>query len=125
QIEVADVGPIIARPRQADLGIEIGAVEINLTAMRMNDAANGTNGCLEYPAGGWVGDHGGGEPVTELGGLLPQVREVHVAVPVAFDRDDLHSRHVRRSRIGPVRRSGNETDRALRFPTRPMKGADR
>ena len=37
QIDVADVGAIIAWAAQANLRIEVGAVEINLPAVRMHD----------------------------------------------------------------------------------------
>ena len=40
QVEMADIGAVIAGPRQPDLRVEIGAVQIDLPAMGMNDVAD-------------------------------------------------------------------------------------
>ncbi len=40
QIHVADIGAELRRPHQSDLGIQIGAVEIDLAAVIMNDVAD-------------------------------------------------------------------------------------
>ena len=48
-------------------------------------------------------------------GLRLEVGEVDVAVLVAGDDDDLHAGHLRRRRIGAVRRRGNEAHVAMRL----------
>ena len=41
QIEMADVGAVVAGPAEPDLRVQIGAVEINLSAVGVHDLANG------------------------------------------------------------------------------------
>ena len=66
QIEMADIGAVIAGPRQPDLRIHVGAVEIDLSAMAMHDVADLANVLLEHAMGGGIGDHDGGEIVRML-----------------------------------------------------------
>ncbi len=40
QIEMADIGTVVARPRKSDLRIHVGAVHVNLSAMVMHDVAD-------------------------------------------------------------------------------------
>ena len=61
QIEMADIGAVIAGPRQPDLRIHVGAVEIDLPAMAMHDVADLADVLLEHAVGGGIGDHDGGE----------------------------------------------------------------
>ena len=51
QIEVTDVGAEGARAAQADLGIEVGPIQIHLAAMVVNQAADLTDAGLEHPMG--------------------------------------------------------------------------
>ena len=60
QVEMADIGakaPWLAHPY---LGIEVGAVEIHLTAMAMDQGTDVANALLKHPMGGGVGNHQGG-----------------------------------------------------------------
>src|SRR4051795_3388497 len=61
QVEMADIGAVIAGPRQAHLRIEVGAVEIDLSAMAMHDLADVADVLLEHAMGGGIGDHDGCE----------------------------------------------------------------
>src|ERR1700716_978694 len=61
QIEMADIGAIIAGPRQPDLRIHVGAVEIDLSAMLMHDVTDFTDVLLEHAMGRGIGDHDRGE----------------------------------------------------------------
>ena len=51
QIEMTDISPEGSWPAEADLGIEIGAIQIHLSAMVMNQAADLTDSGLEDPMG--------------------------------------------------------------------------
>jgi len=99
-----DIGAICPRLSQADLRVEVGAVEIDLSAMGMNDAANLANRGFENPMRGGISDHDCGEMAGILLRLLPQIGEVDVAVTVAIDDNDVHSGHLRGCRIGAVGR---------------------
>ena len=58
---MADVGAIVAGPRQPDLRVQVGAIEIDLPAMAVNDVADFANMLLEHAVGRGIGDHDGGE----------------------------------------------------------------
>src|SRR5690242_5316273 len=47
QVKMADVRSYISGPAQPDLGIEVGAVHVHLTAVGVNDFANFPNGFLK------------------------------------------------------------------------------
>ena len=48
QIEMAHVGAVITRPRQADLRIEIGPIQINLPTAAMHEVADGADLRLKH-----------------------------------------------------------------------------
>src|SRR5499433_1323437 len=104
EIEMPDIGAICARLRKADLRVEVGAVEIDLSAVGMNDAANLANRGFENAMRGGISDHHRGEMAGILLRLLAQIGEVEIAVAVAIADDDVHSSHLRGGRIGAVGR---------------------
>ena len=124
QIEVTDVGAEIAGPRQADKRVEIGAVEIDLAAVRVRDLAQFDDAFLEHAVRRWVGDHARGKPSGVRFGLGTEVRNVDVAARVGADDDDSHAAHLRRRRIGAVRRRRNETHVAVYVAAAAVIGAD-
>src|SRR3954469_23154764 len=69
QIEMADIGAVIAGPRQANLRIHVGAVEIDLAAMAMTNVADLADMFLEHAVRRGIGDHDGGEVLRMLPGL--------------------------------------------------------
>src|SRR3954468_18402239 len=87
QIEMADIGAVIAGPRQADLRIHVGAVEIDLAAMAMDDTADVTNVLLEHAVRRGIGDHDGRKLLRMPFGLGLEVTHVDVAARVAGDHD--------------------------------------
>src|SRR6266446_10417062 len=93
EIEMPDIGAIYARLCQADLCVEVGAVEIDLSAVGMNATANLANRGFENAMRGWISDHDCGEVAGILLCLLAQIGEVDIAVTVAIDDNDVHSRH--------------------------------
>ena len=103
QIHVADVSADVARRGEADLRVEIGAVHINLTAMRMNDRADVLDRFLEDAVRGRVGDHQAGEVGRILLGLGLEVGDIDVAAFIAIDDDDFQAAHLRGGRVGAVR----------------------
>src|SRR6202051_4493084 len=70
QVEVADVGAELARVDEADLGVEVGSVEVDLATGGVDDLADLADLLFEDAVGGGVGDHDAGEDVGVLGGLL-------------------------------------------------------
>src|SRR5262249_42618571 len=82
KVEMADVSAIPSRLRQPDLRVEIGAVEIDLSAMGVNDAANFANCRFEHAVRGRISDHNRGETSRILLGLLSQISEVGISLTV-------------------------------------------
>ena len=125
QVEMADIGAVIAGPRQPDLRVHVGAVEIDLSAMAMHDVADLADVLLEHPVGGGIGDHHGGEIFRMLRRLGAQIIDVDVAARIARHHHDLHAGHAGRSRIGAVRGRRNQADLAVRLAARGVIAADR
>ncbi|MNH90807.1 hypothetical protein D3C73_433520 [compost metagenome] len=69
QVEVRDVSTDKTRRRQPDLRVHVGAVQIDLTAILVNDVAHLLDGLLVHPVGGGVGHHQAGELVPHLRSL--------------------------------------------------------
>ena len=95
QVEMADIGAVIAGPRQANLRIQIGAVEIDLPAMAVHDVADLADMFLEYAMSRRIGDHHRGEVLRMRFGLGAEVIDVDIAARVAADHHDLHPGHLR------------------------------
>ena len=68
---------------QADLGVHVGAVHVDLPAVAVDDLADLLHVFLEHAMRGGVGDHQGGEIVLVLLGLGFQVCDFDVAVRIA------------------------------------------
>ena len=115
QIEMADIGAVVAGPRQPDLRIQVGAVEIDLPAMGVHDVADLADVLLEHAMRGGIGDHQGGEVLRVLFRLGAQIGDVDIAPAVAGDHHDLHAGHLGGGRIGAVRGGGDQADVAVRL----------
>ncbi|KNE86950.1 hypothetical protein PSTG_19681, partial [Puccinia striiformis f. sp. tritici PST-78] len=79
QVEVADVGAEPARSSQADQGVQIGAVDVDLAAGVVHRSADLAHLGLVDAVRGGVGQHDRGEPLGVLVHLRAQVVEVDVA----------------------------------------------
>ena len=51
QVEMANISADVTGPTQADLRVHVGAVHVNLTAMRVHQVANFANGGFEDAVG--------------------------------------------------------------------------
>ncbi|MNH04525.1 hypothetical protein D3C79_638220 [compost metagenome] len=113
QVHVRYIGADVRRPRQPDLGIEVGAVHVHLAAVLMHHVADLADALFVHAVGRRVGDHQARQPIPGSLGLGLQVSEVDVALLVALDDDHLHAGHLRRGRVGAVGRRWNEAQCAL------------
>ncbi len=125
QVEMADIGAVIAGPRQADLRIHVGAVEIDLAAMAMHDVADLADVLLEHAVRRGIGDHHGGEIVGMLDRFRPKVIHIDVAPDIAGDHYDLHADHRGGRRIGAMRGRGDQAHFSMRLAARGVIAADR
>ena len=122
---MTDVGTELARLRQSDERVEVGAVDVHLTSGAVDHRAHLADSLLEHAVRRGVRGHDRADPVAELIDLRLQVVEVDVAVGIGGDDDDVHARHHRARRVRAVRTRRNEADRALLLTDRAVVGADR
>ncbi|ENO95722.1 putative metal-dependent RNase [Thauera phenylacetica B4P] len=125
QVQVRDVAAELARAAQADHGVEVGAVDVHLAAVGVHDVGDLAHRGLEHAVGRGVGDHDRGELVGVLRRLGLEVGDVDVAVGVAGDHHHAHAGHVRRGRVGAVRRARDQAHVAVTFAAAGVPGADR
>ncbi len=104
QVQVRDVRADVRRSRQADLGVEVGAVHVDLAAVAVDHFADLAYPLFVHAVGRRIGDHQAGQPVARLGRLEAQVVEVDVAAGIALDDHHPHAGHDRRGRVGAVGR---------------------
>src|SRR5215472_4351714 len=90
QIEVADVRTVVAGSRQTDLRVEIGPVEIDLTAALMHDIADLADLHLEDAVGGRIRDHDRRELVGVRLCLRAQIGKIDVSLRIAIHYNDTH-----------------------------------
>ena len=88
QVQVADIRPDDAGVGEADLGIHVGAVHVDLAAVGVDDGADFLDGFLKDAVRGGIGDHDAGEFFFRARRLFAEIGEVDVALVVAGDGDD-------------------------------------
>src|SRR4051812_42030425 len=83
QVEVADVGADGGGTGQADLGIHVGAVHVDLAAVLVNELTDFPDVFFEDAVGAGVGNHEAGEILFMLARFALEVIEVDVSAVVA------------------------------------------
>src|SRR6202030_49676 len=124
KIHVAHIGADVARTRETYERVEIGAVEIDLAAVRMCDRTNLADGLLENAVRRGIGDHRRSQSRCTRFGLGAEVREVYIAFRVRRHDDDVHSAHGGGSGIGAVSGRWIETYVAMLLPATSVIRAD-
>ena len=124
QVEVADVGADARRGGEPDLGVEVGAVQVHLPALFVDDAANLLDGVLEDAVRRRIGDHQRAQPAPVPRRLGPQVRQIDVAVAVAGHDHRLQAGHDRAGRIGAVGGGRNQHHVALALAAGALERPD-
>ena len=117
QIEVGHVGAVFAGPRQAHLGVQIRAVQIYLTAKLVDNGADFADFLFKHAVGGRIGHHQSRKVRCVLFGFHFEIGDIDIAPLVAGNHHNFHTGHMRRRRIGAVRRGGNQTHLAMAFTT--------
>ena len=102
QVQVGHIAAELARCAQADHGVHVGAVDVHLAAVVVDDPADFADTFLEHTVGGRVGDHQRGEVLAVLDGLGAQVFDVDVAACIASGDHHAHAGHVGGGRVGAV-----------------------
>ena len=76
---MADIGADVAGPGKADHGVHVGAIEIDLTAMRMDDVADFADIFLKHAVRRWIGDHAAREVFPILLCFCTEIIHVDIA----------------------------------------------
>jgi hypothetical protein len=108
KIEMADIGSVITRPADTYLGIHVGAIQINLASMVMNQLANLFHLFLKNPVGGRVGDHEGCQLIGMFSHSGFEILKIDISLIVAAYADDLHAGHDGAGRVGSMSRLGDQ-----------------
>ena len=124
QVHVQHVRADFGRLHDADLGIEVGAVHVNLSAVFMNNAADVADAFFVHAVGGRVSNHDGGQSVAVLLGFGFQIVDVDVAVFVGIDNDDFQTQHSGSRRVGAVGGFRNQADVAVSLAVGFLIAAD-
>ena len=124
KVEVRHVRAEFSRSGQTHQGIEIRAVDVDLSAVRMDDVADLLDPGFEHAVRRRISDHDRRQVVAVSVRLRPQVAKVDVAVVIARDDHDLHAGHLRGCGIGAVRGCGNQANVAHGLPLRGVIGLD-
>ena len=125
KVQMADICTEFRQRAMSDKGVQIGPVDIDLTAGLMDDLAQLDDRFLEHTMRRGVGDHDGRQRIAMRFGLCFQILKVDIAVIIAFDNHDLHAGHCRRGRVGAMRRLRDQADIATAFAARVMIARDR
>ena len=105
QVEMHDIGAEIARPRDADQRVHVGAVHVELRALRVQDFRDARDLLFEDAERVGIGEHQRGDIFIDGAG---QLVDIHHAERVGFDVLDRIAGHAGCGRVGAVRRIGNE-----------------
>ncbi len=125
QVEVADVAAEPSGFGQPHEGVEVRSVDIDLSTGRVHLVTYLSDGRLEYPVRGGIGDHQRRELIGVARDLGGQVVQVDVPFGQRLNHNHLHPRHHRAGCVGPVCTVRNQADRALVISVGTVISADR
>ena len=113
QVEMRDVTAEVAGLRETEQGVEVGAVDVDLAAVLMDQGAHLTDALLVDAVGRGVGDHDRRQPLAVLLALATEVVEIDGTVAEGRDHHHPHARHDGGCGVGAVCARGDEADVAL------------
>ena len=125
KIEVAGIDAEFAWSTDADQGIEVGTIHINLAACLVNFFTKISDSRFEDTVGRGIGDHGGGDSRSVFFEFCVEVGKIDVPLRVASDRNDPKTDEDCTGWVGAVCGNGNEADIACGVSSGLMPSADR
>ncbi len=111
QVEMAHVGTEVTRLRDANQGVEVGAIHVHLTSVGMHEVADLTHSRFEDAVGRWICDHERSQPIARSLTFRAEVGDIDVALAVAGNDHHIHSCHDCTRGVGAVGARGNEAHR--------------
>ncbi len=124
QVQVADIGSHVGGAGEADLGVHVRAVHVDLAAPRVDDRAHLLDRLLEHPVGGGIGDHEHAQRVLVGLGLREEIRHLDVSLIVAGHCHHLEAGHHRARGIRAVGADRDQADVALALAPARVPGPD-
>ena len=115
QIQVRNIAAELARRTDPDHRIHIGAVDVNLPPVLMNQFAYFGYIVFKYTVGRRIGDHDRSQVIAVLLALGPEVIHIDIARFGSADHYHFHAGHLCRGRVGAMRRSRYDTNIAMSF----------
>ncbi|CAB4960498.1 unannotated protein [freshwater metagenome] len=125
QVQVRDVATKLAELSKANDSIGVCAVDVNLTAGRVDLGADVDDCFFVDSVRRRVGDHQSREAISVLCDLRFEVFEVDVAVFIAGDHDYLHAGKNRRGCVCSVSTRRNQANGALSVAARKVVATNR
>ncbi len=91
QVQVGNVAAELAGCAQSDHGVHVGAIDIHLATVVVDDRADFADRFLEHAVGRRVGDHDCSQALAVLDGFGAQVLDIDVATGVTGGNHDTHA----------------------------------
>ncbi len=115
QVKVRHIAAKFTGLTQTHHGVEVSSIDVNLTAVRVNQIANLTHVLFEHTVSRGIGNHNRREIIAVLFCLRAKIIHVDFAISVTRSNHNFHTAHLRRSGIGAVGRTRNQTNIAMRI----------
>ena len=122
QVEVTNIGSIGARTTETHLSVEIGAIEVHLPSVGMDQITDPADARFKNSMGGWIGDHECCEPVGMFGNTGSEILLIDVAVGIASHWNHPQASHHRTGRIGAVGTCRDQAHIAVRITSGKVPG---
>ena len=124
KIEMADIGADAPGTAQADLGIHVGAIHVDLATGFVHERAYLPDPFLEDTVGRGISDHEGGKTIPMERDLGFEIVNIDIAIRIAGHTDDLHTDHGGAGGIGSMGGNRDETDGTMPLPSGQVVGPD-
>ena len=125
QVEVRNIPAKVAIPRVPEQGVEVGAVDVDLSPGGVHSIRDRPHLVLIHAVRARVGDHESRDRFGMRGDLRAKVVKVYIAEVVTRDDDDRHTGEHGAGRVGAVSRRWDEAHRALRIAIGEMEPSNR
>ena len=102
EVEVDDIRAVVAGSTEADLGVHVGAIDVDLTTVLMHDIADLLDALLEHSMSRWVGHHQCSQFIFVSLRFFPKIIHINVSVVITFHDFHLHACHYAAGRISAM-----------------------